>query len=396
VRRIAVAALLAACSTPTSSTQQSLSTATKHERYQLIRDAAAQMGVYNGPLLAGIAISETGLAHCNSEVTYGCPGPASPSCNGEAIIAGGADGPCSDMQGGLGMFQFDAGTYQQTIDAYGPDILTIEGNAAQAVWFVIDKVEQDIPNNPGWLDAAGWMNGVPLDAADPVMNRWAALLACRYNGCCSTSSLCTSRANGYRDNALVAYADMGADFWHDVGCTGLPADGVIAPRSSCYIAGGDPRYWRHETPEWTKTTAEATAENFGEWIIKVPAAGRYHVDVDLEGGESKQAAYVIAHAGATDTVLVDQTSATGFVSLGEFDFTGSGDEHVLLGDNSGEDGVELAFTSIRVESVDAPPPPPEMSSGCGCQSGGGGAAAAGFALVGFAVIGRRRRPGRRR
>jgi MYXO-CTERM domain-containing protein len=222
------------------------------------------------------------------------------------------------------------------------------------------------------------------------MNQWAALLACRYNGCCSTSSLCTSRANGYRDNALVAYADMGADFWRAVGCTALPADGVIAPRSSCYIAGGDPRYWRHESPEWTATTAEATAENFGEWIIKVPTAGRYHVDVDLEGGESKQAAYVIAHAGVTETVIVDQTSATGFVSLGAFDFTGTGDEHVLLGDNTGEDGVQLAFTSIRVESVDAPPPP-TVDSGCGCQTGGGGAAAGGFAFVVLTVVGRRRR-----
>ena len=37
--------------------------------------------------------------------------------HGGPIIAGGADGPCADMQGGLGMFQFDAGTYQQTVDA---------------------------------------------------------------------------------------------------------------------------------------------------------------------------------------------------------------------------------------------------------------------------------------
>jgi uncharacterized protein (TIGR03382 family) len=392
VRRIAALALLAACSSPTSSTQQGLSTETKHQRYQLIRDTAAQMGVYNGPLLAGIAISETGLAHCNSEVTYGCPGPASPSCNGDPIIAGGADGPCSDMQGGLGMFQFDAGTYTDTVAAYGPDILTIEGNAAQAVWFVIDKVEQDIPDQPTWLDAAAWMNGVPLDASDAVMNQWAALLACRYNGCCSTSSLCTSRANGYRDNALVALSDMGAEFWHAVGCTGLPVDGVIAPRSSCYVAGGDPRYWHHEAPEWTKTTTAQSAENFGEWIVKVPAAGRYHVDVDLEGGESKQAAYVIAHAGATDTVIVDQTSTTGFVSLGEFDFSGSGDEHVMLGDNTGEDGVELAFTSIRVESLDGPPPTMMTDpSGCGCQARGGGAAAAGSAFVAFALLGRRRK-----
>jgi len=398
VRLVVVAALLAACTSPTSSTEQGLSAQTKHERYTLIRDTAAQMGVYNGPLLAGIAISETGLAHCNSEVTYGCPGPASPSCGGAAILAGGADGPCADMQGGLGMFQFDAGTYDQTVAAYGPQILTIEGNSAQAVWFVIDKVEMDVANAATWLDAAAWMNKVPLDATDATMNQWAALLACRYNGCCSTSSLCTSRANGYRDNAITAYTDMGADFWHAVGCTGLPADGVIAPRSSCYIAGGDPRYWHPETAplEWTKTTADPAAANFGQWIIKVPTKGRYHVDVNLDGGaagQSKQAAYVIAHAGATDTVVVDQTSATGYVTLGDFDFDGTSDEHVFLGDNTGEMGVQLAFAELRVESLDAPPPPP--GSGCGCQARGGGAAAAGIAFIVFAFVGRPKRRRRR-
>ena len=117
MRRVVVLILLAACTSPTSSVTQGLSTQTKHDRYTLIRDTAAQMGVYNGPLLAGIAISETGLAHCNAEVTYGCPGPASPSCNGAPILAGGADGPCSAMQGGLGMFQFDAGTYADTVAA---------------------------------------------------------------------------------------------------------------------------------------------------------------------------------------------------------------------------------------------------------------------------------------
>src|SRR4051812_18339508 len=156
------------------------------ERYTLIRDSAFQMGVYNASLLAGIAISETGLAHCQSEATYACQGPASSSCGGGPIIAGSADGPCSQMQGGLGMFQFDAGTYAQTVSAYGPDILTIEGNSAQAVNFVVNKVIQDIPNTNDWLGAMTWMNGVPLVAGEPVMEQWAGLLACRYNGCCST------------------------------------------------------------------------------------------------------------------------------------------------------------------------------------------------------------------
>src|SRR5512135_3123562 len=167
------------------------------QRYTLIRDSAYQMGHHNAALLAGIAISETGLAHCYSEApSFSCPGPNSSSCNDTPVIAGGADGPCSAMQGGLGMFQFDAGTYADTLNTYGPQILTVEGNTAQAVWFVEDKVEQDIAGAADWMSAMAWMNQIKLDPADPVMNQWAQLLACRYNGCCTASATCTSRANG--------------------------------------------------------------------------------------------------------------------------------------------------------------------------------------------------------
>ncbi len=390
--RYGLALLVAGCGLGTATTEQQLSAEVTQQRYTLIRDSAAEMGMYNGALLAGIAISETNLAHCQSEATYACKGPASPSCNGGPIIAGAADGPCTSMQGGLGMFQFDAGTYDQTVAAYGPSILTVEGNTAQAVSFVVDKVELDIPNIDDWLAATAWMETVPLDASDAVMNQWAKLLACRYNGCCSTSTTCTTRANGYRDNAITAFEAMGADFWKtDNRCTALPADGVIEQRSACYIAAGDPRYWRHVeggsagTLEWTGTTAAASPANFAQWIVKA-AAGHYHVDVYLDGtyGLAKHAVYQIAHAGIVDTVELDQTSATGFVSLGEFDFAGTGDEHVMLADNTGEDGVQLAFDAIRVQSTDYTGPTPMMESPAGCcetGSGGGGGSLLALALL---------------
>jgi MYXO-CTERM domain-containing protein len=414
--RIGAWALLAACSArPSGVVVQDLSDEVKAERYTLIRDTAAQMGVYNAPLLAGIAISETNLAHCWSEATYACKGPASTSCGGGPVIAGAADGPCSDMQGGLGMFQFDAGTYADTVGAYGPQILTIEGNSAQAVSFVIDKVIQDVPDTDDWLVAAAWMNQVPLQAGDPVMEQWAALLACRYNGCCSGSATCTMRAHNYRDNALTALSDMGAAFWRTADrCAALPPDGVIDERTACYVAGGDPRYWRHEaaglggTLDWTMTTAAAAPVNFGEWIVKTGRPGRYHVDVELDGGrfgQSTMAHYQIAHAGMVETVEVDQTSATGFVSLGDFDFAGMGDEHVLLGDNTGEPGstmTQLAFAAIRVQPVDGGDPgsggdPGDdgaAGGGCGCAgSGGGGTGGGALALAVLAAVVRRRRAG---
>jgi MYXO-CTERM domain-containing protein len=249
------------------------------------------------------------------------------------------------------------------------------------------------------------MNGVPIVAGDPVMEQWAALLACRYNGCCTTSATCKTRAQGYRDNAITAYTDQGGEFWHTSDrCAALPADGVIDQRSTCYVAAGDPRYWRRETIgyaaslEWTYTTDSAAPANFAEWLVHAPA-GRYHVDVHLDGGmfgRAKQAKYQIAHAGAVDTVTVDQTSASGFVTLGEFEFAGTGDEHVLLGNNTGEPAAtntKIAFDAVRVLPLDGPMEP-APSAGCGCATDGGADASIAIVIAAGLRAGRRRRPAR--
>jgi hypothetical protein len=148
---------------PGASTGGGLSATTRHDRLALIRDTAAQMDLYNAALLDGIAMSKTNLTHCWSETTYACKEPDSPSCGGP-IIAGSADGPCAAMQGGLGMFQFDAGTWADTVALYGDAILTVSGNTAQAVSFVVDQVTLDVPGVTGWLAAVDWMNHVPLVA----------------------------------------------------------------------------------------------------------------------------------------------------------------------------------------------------------------------------------------
>jgi len=342
-----VLGLVAACADPPAPPSA------RRERLALIRDTAEEMGIHNAALIAGIAVSETNLAHCWSEATYACMGPASPSCGGP-VIAGSADGPCSAMQGGLGLFQFDAGTWADTLASYGDAILTVEGNTAQAVSFVIDQVMAGVPGAADWLVAAGWIDGVPLAAGDPAMAQWAELMACRYNGCCAATELCRARADGYRDHALELTRELGAAFWRtDDRCAGLPGDGVIEQRSACYVAAGDPRAWHREAAgrggarEWALTGAPGS---FARWIIRVPAAGRYRVEVYAAGGEAV-AGYRIAHGGAIDTVAVDQAAATGFVALGELGFAG-GDEYVELA-ATGSPGAKLVFDAIRV----APSPP---------------------------------------
>jgi len=253
-----------------------------------------------------------------------------------------------------------------------------------------------------WLSAMGWMNQVDMMTGTPTLEEWADFIVCRYNGCCSTSATCTTRRAGYRDNALKAFDEMGAEFWDTSGrCAALPADGVIDQRSECYIAGGDPRYWRKEGGgygangrEWTGTTSAAIRANFGKWIIKVPA-GRYPVDVYLDGGEfgtSKSANYIIAHAGMTDMVPVDQTTVSGWVNLGDFDFAGTGDEYVLLGDNTGEAGTmdrHLLFDAIRVPIDPDVVDPGDTGGCCGTGRGTGPTSLLGLGL--FALALRRRR-----
>jgi hypothetical protein len=357
------------------------------------------MGLYNAALLAGVAISETNLAHCQSEATYACMGPASPSCNGGPVIAGAADGPCADMQGGLGMFQFDAGTYAMTLATYGDSVLTIEGNTAQAVSFVEVRAIQD-KHATDWLSAMAWMNTVEMKTGTATLEEWADFIVCRYNGCCTTSATCSSRRAGYRDNALDAFDEMGAQFWDtSTRCAALPADGVIDQRSECYTAGGDPRYWRRESGgyadgrEWTGTTSATTAANFGIWTIKVPA-GRYPVDVYLDGGEvgtSRSATYRIVHGGVTDMITVDQTALSGWVNLGDFDFAGTGDEHIFLGDNTGEAGAmdrHIMFDAIRVPIDDGEPG--DTGGCCGTGRNTGPTSLLGVALFAFMLRRRRR------
>ncbi len=395
---VALGLLAGACAEPTaeSTTESELSAAVRRERATLIRDSAAEMGMFNAALLGGIAISETGLAHCFSEVSFGCPGPDSPSCGGP-IIAGGADGPCSDMQGGLGMFQFDSGTYAQTVATYGPTILTVEGNTAQAVNFVATRLDQDMASVSSWGTAMSYMNSVPLVAGDPKTEEWAKFLACRYNGCCSTSATCTSRAKGYRDNAIAIYAEFGGDFWRTADrCSALPEDGVIDQRSACYVAAGDPRYWREDaagygdTSEWTNSTAAAAAKNFGQWLFVNASPGRYRIEVFVTGGGATKAAYKVAHAGMTDIVTIDQTQTDGWTMLGEYDLAGTGDEHVELGDNTGTAMQKLVFDAVRITSLDGEPPPEPTGDDGGCSTAGG-TTGAGLALVLAAVLRRRRR-----
>ncbi|MFK7998174.1 MAG: hypothetical protein AB8H86_01210 [Polyangiales bacterium] len=217
------ASSLSSCSTEApleyrefSSTTSSLSAAERRVRAAQIRDAAAAVGLEEGWLLAGIGDAETQLAHCWSELTWACQGLSSPDCGGGPVVAGSGDGPCSIRQGGLGLFQFDAGTFEDTIAREGTRILTIEGNVQAAVDFVTAMVIRStyISGVDNAAQAIEWMNGVRIDNAQ--WDAWVRTVTHYYNGCRPSFSCFPSRYERYRDHTIDIYNEMGADFWGEV------------------------------------------------------------------------------------------------------------------------------------------------------------------------------------
>jgi hypothetical protein len=181
----------------------------RRERATLIRDTAAASGMTNAALLAGIGEVETNFAHCWSEATWACMGPASSSCDGGPVIAGAADGPCSAQQGGLGMFQFDAGTYADTIATYGPEIVTLQGNVDAVIPFLVRRAVESVDGVTTEQEALAWMNAITIIDGDADYEAWLYFVAWRYNGCKG----CTAQINKYRAGTNKLRDEFGPEFW---------------------------------------------------------------------------------------------------------------------------------------------------------------------------------------
>ena len=145
-----------------------------------LQERAALRGIDNLAPIAGIAYAEAGLAHCWVDATWTCRGPASSSCGGGPVIAGAGDGPCYYEQGGLGMFQLDGGTYNQTIARDGRGVLTLEGNIDAGIKFVVRMV-RNAKSLSSDRSAIDWINGISVGGARYF--DWIDIVVESYNGC---------------------------------------------------------------------------------------------------------------------------------------------------------------------------------------------------------------------
>lgn len=381
-RRVVPACVLLASLSTASVALAELSDAERTQRAADIRDVAADNGISAGYLLAGIAQAETRLCHCYEEYGSACEGPGSVDCGGGPVLAGGGDGPCSIMEGGLGMFQFDGGTFDETINRDGDGVLLLSGNVTRAVDFVVDMVMGSVyvdADTSTPAAAKAWMNTVVVDGAG--WDAWIQTVTHYYNGC--TPSGCgvyDQRFQHYSDSGADVYFEMGADFW-DVELTPCAPIGdgrVLEETDPCFTKGGPLPYWRvgiggeSNLHVWTGTTDLDEAINFAEWQLLFDEPGAYRVEVSVAEGTTPLATYAIDHAGTTSSVVIDQGGSEGFVELGVFDFAAGGSQRVFLGDNTGDSGDQkLAVDALRVTRIGGGEGGGDPAGGVTVGAGGG-------------------------
>ncbi len=379
VRPVAAAALalFLGFAAPQVLEAQPLTPEQRTERCALIRDVAADNGIAAGFLFAGIAQAETNLSHCWSELSWACEGPVSVDCAGP-VVAGAGDGPCELMQGGLGMFQFDGGTFDQTIERDGDGVLLLSGNVTRAIDFVVNMVI-----NSQYVDvstpeeAKAWLNQVTVDG--PLWDEWITTVTHYYNGCTPTGcAVFEDRYQHYADNGVDVYFEQGEAFWvvELPPCAPIPAAGrLLEETDTCFTKGGPLPFWRvgiggeSNLHVWTGTTDAAEPFNYAQWDLTFDEPGEYVVEVSVPAGTTTQANYLIDHAGTTDEVLLDQASVDGFVALGSFEFAAGAGQRLFVGDNTGDADLRLSVDALRLTRVEAP--------GTGGSGGGENASSSG-------------------
>ncbi len=172
-------------------------------------------------------------------------------------------------------------------------------------------------------------------------------------------------------------------------CGIVPAGGgIIDNDDPCFQLFGPSTYWRYVTGAghggdfyWTHGFVNDTPSNTARWTIDMAAAGRYRVEVNnnrdwiVANGfdQSMRTIYEVRHSGRDESLIVDQSAADAWVSLGEYDFAAGGSQHVNVIDNTGETGERkivadaLRLTPVGGGSCDAA----ECAGRGGCDAWGG-------------------------
>lgn len=190
-------------------------------------------------------------------------------------------------------------------------------------------------------------------------------------------------------------------------CLPLPAEGgVIDEMDGCAQIMGASQYWRFvqgagfgESLFWTNAFQSESHSNWVRWNLKLDAADRYEVEVYLEPTYSvyQEARYELKHAGQKTKIVLDQSGAQGWHSLGVYEFAAGGEQELALFDNSETavaDEQHISADAIRLTPSTAEPDPEpsidERDAGGGCSSAGASGSPLLILVFMMALVWRRR------
>lgn len=172
-----------------------------------------------------------------------------------------------------------------------------------------------------------------------------------------------------------------------------PEGGTIDDGDACFESYGPVDYWRQEAAGqggsllWTNATDFDAPENYAIWRMFFAESGLYAVEVHIEQpyGETMQASYQVAHAGGETLVPVNQSSESGWVLLGELEFTAGANHFVRLDDDTGESldlERSIVFDALRVTRLDGGSASDGDGDGTGLDGSGGGTTLPGTSSAG--------------
>ena len=258
----------------------------------------------------------------------------------------------------------------------------------------------EFADHPLWI--ANYNPGCPL-----VPDAWATWTMHQYCDCGDVMGIDgnvdvndfngdLAELEGYAVGGAVC-GDAKCGFGEDpIGCPAdCPPCGVVGPEGgtidngdACYELHGDPQWWRTEqvghggSLVWTNATDFDVPDNYAIWRLFFGEAGTYALEVWIEQpfGESHQSTYVVRHRGGETPVPVDQSAASGWVSLGEFEFDAAADHWVRIDDNTGEPldlEVSIVCDALRLTRVGGEESSSSSGSGSGDSGGGTGSSGSG-------------------
>lgn len=179
-----------------------------------IKARSKARGLTNPLLFAGIAQHETNMTHCVADYyvqkcMQSADTPVSQSCHGGSVVIGNADASCDD--GGMGLFQLDAGKQADTVAKYGADVVELDGNIDDGIEHILDDVIA-CGHGPDVTAAATWLNGALHGTAD--YDAWFTCVARNYNGCRSEKGCDEAkRAGQYKDATESVAKEFGLTYW---------------------------------------------------------------------------------------------------------------------------------------------------------------------------------------